>query len=411
MKRVPILLVLTAITAMANAHQTRPIPREWSFSFEPPAPSGAIHADGRPFDPAVGYGFEPQLTPARTKSPLFSVAVPEGTYRVTVTLGGKDASNTTVKAESRQLVLHDVSTEAGQTATRSFLVNVRTPRIDGERRVAIKDREVGLHRWDDKLTLEFNGAAPHVAALKIEPADDAKVIYLVGDSTVADQGVEPWNSWGQMLPALLKLEEVAVANHAESGESYAAFIGAKRWEKILSTLRKGDVVIMQMGHNDMKQQGEGIGAFGNYTTAMEKLVAETKERGATPVLVTSMHRRAFNDDGTVKQTLGDYPEAVRQVATKQGVALIDLNRVSQTLYESFGKDGSATLFVDMTHHNNYGSYLLARCVAEELKRSAPELAHLVRDDLPAFDPAHPPTAEALMIPPSPMRDPTKPEGN
>lgn len=362
------------------------------------------------FDAALGYGYEPVFLPAPGKPALFSVALPEGVWRVKVTLGGAAASNTTLKAEARQLVLHDLSLGAGETTTRSFLVSVRTPRIDEKTNVKIKDREVGHLRWDEKLTLEINGSAPALTLLSFSPAHDAPVVYLVGDSTVADQGSEPWNSWGQMLPAMLDLNQVAVSNHAESGESYSSFLAERRWDKILATLRKGDVVIMQMGHNDMKQKGDGAGPFLNYKTAMEKLVRETKQHGATPVLVTPVHRRAFNDDGTVKQTLGDYPEAVRAVAKEQGVLLVDLNALSKPLYESFGKDGSAALFVDGTHHNNYGSYLLARCVAEGLRQS-PDLAPLLKADLEPFDPAHPPSVADLHLPASPQRDPARPEGN
>lgn len=388
------------------------VAEELTFKFDEQVKGEGVFVDQRVFDPAVGYGYEPQALPAAGKPTLFSVRVPEGNYSVTFWLGSAASeSNTTIKAESRQLIIHNFSTKAGEVVEVSALVNVRTPRIDENTRVGIKEREVGLFRWDDKLTLELNGANPRVAAIRITPVADARVIYLVGDSTVADQGVEPWNSWGQMLPAMLDLTRVAVSNHAESGESYASFIGARRWDKILTTLRAGDVVLMQMGHNDMKQKGDGVGAYGNYTAAMEKLIAETRARGATPIVMTSMHRRAFNDDGTVKQTLGDYPAAVRAVATKLQVDLIDLNGMSETLYSSFGKDGSAALFVDMTHHNNYGSYLLARCVAERLKQISPELSALVRTDQPAFDPAHPPTESELAIPASPMRDPTRPEGN
>lgn len=413
--RIVSVLMLACVVSSAfaqDANRVFEMQDELRFKFDPKMKGDFTPVEQRPFSDTFGYGYEPQWLPSSGKPSLFSIKLLEGTYRVTFWIGSSQSDgNTTIKAESRQLIVQNVLTKRGETVERSALVNIRTPRIDEQQRVAIKDREVGLYRWDDKLTLEFNGSTPAVAAIRITPVADAKVVYLVGDSTVADQGVEPWNSWGQMLPAFLKLDQVAVANHAESGESYSAFIAEKRWDKILSTLRAGDVVIMQMGHNDMKQKGDGIGAFGNYAAAMEKLVAETKQRGATPVLVTSMHRLAFNEDGTVKQTLGDYPEAVRQVAKRQGVALIDLNETSKTLYESFGKEGSAALFVDMTHHNNYGSYLLARCVADALKRASPELAALVRDDLSAFDPAHPPVATDLKLPASPMRDPTKPDGN
>jgi len=181
---------------------------------------------------------------------FFSIAVPEGNYSVTVTLGDlKGASNATIKAESRRLMLEGVTTTAGQFAVRTFTVNVRTPRIAPGGEVKLKPREIGVLHWDDKLTLEFNGSRPCVAALEITPVDDAITVYLVGDSTVTDQPTQPWNSWGQMLPRFFKAG-VAVANHAESGESLKSSSHARRLDKVLSTIRPGDYLFIQSGPND-----------------------------------------------------------------------------------------------------------------------------------------------------------------
>src|SRR5262245_21420620 len=179
-----------------------------------------------------GYGFEPGAKILRFDqdgaNPLrdgfstgdkpfyFSVAVPEGNYRVTVTLGDAAGgeSTTTVKAELRRLILEKVHTAAGQFETRTFIVNVRTPKIATGGEVKLKDRETTTERWawDEKLTLEFNNARPCVCALEIERADDVPTVYLLGDSTVCDQPTEPFNSWGQMLTRFFK-PTIAVANH------------------------------------------------------------------------------------------------------------------------------------------------------------------------------------------------------
>ena len=131
---------------------------------------------------------------------LFSVALPEGNYDVTLTLGDRHGpSTTTVKAESRRLMLERVDTAAGQTVTRTFTVNIRTPQISTGGSVHLKARELGPPldlNWDTKLTLEFGNTHPCVEAIEIARTDTAPTLFIVGDSTVTDQPDEPWSAWG-----------------------------------------------------------------------------------------------------------------------------------------------------------------------------------------------------------------------
>ena len=342
---------------------------------------------------------------------LFSVAVPEGNYEVKLTLGDKAGEATaTVKAESRRLMLEGVKTSAGSYATRTFTVNVRTPAIASGGSVKLKSREVGVLHWDDKLTLEFNDARPCVCGIEIKRVADAVTVYLAGDSTVTDQTREPWNSWGQMLPRFFR-SGVAVANHAESGESLKSFIGARRLDKVLSTIKAGDYLFIQFGHNDQKERGAGVGAFTTYKDSLRRFVAEAREHGAVPVLVTPMSRRTFGPDGQVTNSLGDYPEAVRQMAREEGVPLIDLNAMSKPFYEALGPEGSRKAFVDNTHHNNYGSYELARCVVEGIKQDKLGLVRFLDPELGTFDPSHPDPLAGFRVPPSPQSTTTVPDGS
>jgi lysophospholipase L1-like esterase len=342
---------------------------------------------------------------------FFSVALPEGNYNVTVTLGDlKGESVTTVKAESRRLMLEEVRTAAGKFESRTFTVNIRTPKIASGGQVKLKDREKDVLHWDDKLTLEFNNTRPCLCALEITKADDAVTVYVLGDSTVTDQPDEPWNSWGQMLPRFFKAG-VAVANHAESGESLKSSLNAKRLDKVLSTMKEGDYLLIQFGHNDQKERGEGVGAFTTYKASLKQYVAEARKRGGIPVLVTPMHRRTFDGSGKVTNSLGDYPEAVRQVAKEEKVPLIDLNAMSKPLYEALGPDGSKKAFVDNTHHNAYGSYELAKCVVEGIRQNKLDLAKFLADDVKAFDPSKPDPLDAFKVPASPQSTTRKPDGN
>jgi lysophospholipase L1-like esterase len=404
-------------------------PTRFRFDFGPgPVAPGAIQVvPATVYNTDRGYGFDLGSTvkgvdrggadPLRddfctSDTPFFfSVDLPEGNYNVTVTLGDQDGgSTTTVKAESRRLMLEKVRTGRGGFATRTFTVNLRNSRIGSEGRVKLKARERGVLHWDDKLTLEFNDTRPCVCAVEIAPVDDAITVYLAGDSTVTDQPREPWNSWGQMLPRFFK-PGVAVANHAESGEALRSFAAENRLEKVLSTIKSGDYLFIQFGHNDQKERGEGVGAFTTYKKSLEHFVAEARKRGALPVLITPMNRRSFGDDGQITDSLGDYPEAVRQAAREEDVPLIDLNAMSKPLYEALGPEGSRKAFVDNTHHNHYGSYELARCVVEGIKANHLGLARFLLDDLPPFDPAHPDPVDRVDIPASPQRSATTPEGN
>lgn len=430
------LLVTLALAATGlSANEVENSPRK--FTFGPgAAPTGftAVAADAL-YSDARGFGFEPGATvvaKATDKIPgggfctsekpfYFSVALPEGNYRVTVTLGDSAGeSDTTIKAELRRLVLEQVKTAKGETVARTFIVNTRTPHIENSPdEVSLKPREKTMETWawDNRLTLEFNGSHPCLSTLEIARADDVPTVYLTGDSTVCDQPREPWASWGQMLTRFFK-PDIAVANHAESGEALRSSRRAHRFEKILSTLKKGDYVIVQFGHNDEKEKGEGVGAFTTYKTSLLELVAEVRANGGTPILVTPMHRRKFDASGKVIDSHGDYPEAVRQVAREKTVALIDLHAMSKDFYEALGAEKSAVAFaigadgkVDGTHHNAYGAYELAKCIAKGLASAQPDLAQHLTADFSTFDPAKPDPVETFKIPASPQASTEKPYGN
>jgi lysophospholipase L1-like esterase len=346
----------------------------------------------------------------------FMVDLPEGNYRVTLTSGDYEGSTqTTVKAELRRLMIESMTTDSGQFKTETFLVNVRTPVISPGVEVSLKDREKTLERWawDEKLTLEFNGDRPVVCSLEIVAVDNTRVIYLLGDSTVCDQPVEPYTSWGQMLTRFFK-PEVVIANHAESGASYQSAIGRGRFDKIMSLIRPHDVLILQFGHNDMKLKGEGIGPFTSFAGHIRYCVTETRKHDGLPVLVTPVQRRNFDDEGKIVNSHGDYPAAVRQVAAEMNVPLIDLHAMSAILYEALGPEASVKLFSipeDRTHHNNYGSYQLAQCVIEGIRQNHLEIAGSIIDHYPVYDPAHPDPPETWWFPSSPKRISGKPDGS
>ena len=401
------LLLLLLPSALAAGEVALPV--KFDFRGGPAAAGVRQVLPATLFSAESGYGFEPGATPA-----FFSVALPEGNYRVTVTLGAAEGeSATTIKAELRRLMLENVRTAAGKFETRNFVVNVRTPRIAPGAEVKLKDRErtTEMTNWDDKLTLEFSGARPSVAALEIARAD-VPTVYLLGDSTVCDQPGEPYASWGQMFTRFFK-PDIAVANYAESGESLRSSLGAKRLEKVASKVKAGDTVLIQFGHNDEKEKGEGVGAFTTYKASLKQYVTEVRKHGAQAVLVTPVQRRTFEKDGPLRNSHGDYPEAVRQAAQEEMVPLIDLHALSTRLYEALGPEKSGALFKpgDSTHHNNYGAYEVARCVVEGLRETKLPLVKFLADDVPVFDPAKPDAVEKFQVPASPQGTTETPLGN
>jgi lysophospholipase L1-like esterase len=398
------ILLLPAAAALAA---DAPVPLKFDLDLAN-IPAGRFCTD------EAGACFEHTATPG--KPPFyFSVPVPaEGNYRVTVTLGDpQEATVTTVKAELRRLMLERVRTEPGQIVTRSFLVNVRRPQIAGGGEVRLKPREKGNEAWawDDRLTLEFTDEHPGVRSIEIQKDDKVPTLYIAGDSTSTDQPLEPHNSWGQMLPRFFK-PDIAVANHGESGESLRGFIGEHRLEKVMSVIKPGDWLFIQMGHNDQKERGEGVGAFTTYKADLKRFIAEARQHGATPVLITPMNRLSFDDTGHITNSLGDYPEAVRQTAKEEKVALLDLNAMSKPFYEALGTADAHKAFAgaDTTHHSDYGSYELARCIVQGIKDDDLPIARFLVD-VPKFDPAHPDPIEKFDVPAEPLGPVIKPYGN
>lgn len=394
---------------------------DWTFEFGGGAPAqGVIRVTAQSnYATNAGFGW------LRDRPAVFAARVPEGHYDVTVRF--KDpaaAAGATVKAESRRLML--MKQDGASEAARRFTVNVRRPDIAGGGRVHLNAREqspLAAH-WDDLLTLEFLPDPGVLAGLDIRPAPQAIGVYVAGDSTVTDQRREPWAGWGQMLPRFFE-PGVAVANHAESGRALHSFRAEERLAKIVSALKTGDYFFVQFGHNDQKDKSRGSGPFTTYKANLKAYIKAARERGARPVLVTPMERRRWSD-GRPGQTLTDFAEAVKQTGREENVPVIDLHAMSLKFYGALGEEGSKRAFVhypahtfpgqdealkDDTHHNTYGAYELARCIAEGIRANVPELAAHLRKDAGRFDPCKPDAPEAVAIPPSPSGGIEKPEGN
>nr|WP_223188518.1 rhamnogalacturonan acetylesterase [Streptomyces sp. TRM68416] len=288
--------------------------------------------------------------------------VPPGTYDVKVLLGGEEASRTSLGGETRRALLPETAAPAGERVARSFTVNVRTP--EGEPTGA--DGTPGLD-------LVVGGAAPALADIRVTPARHARQIFLVGDSTVCDQPGDPYTGWGQQLPQYLR-KGLSVANYADSGESTVTYLGNPQlWATVRPQIRPGDLVLVQLAHND-KTTDEAT-----YRANLETLVAGVRAKGGEPVLVTPIVRRWFNSDGTLNNGtallvngLGvDHPAVIRSVAADHDVPLIDLTARTKEIVERLGVEGSKSLYLynekrDNTHTSAHGATVYAEVVRDEL---------------------------------------------
>ncbi|PIM69472.1 carbohydrate esterase [Streptomyces sp. JV178] len=312
--------------------------------------------------PAQAHHGRPALGPENCAANACHFDVPAGTYDVTVRLGGDSAASTRITGETRRALLPETATAAGEPVSRSFTVNVRTP--EGE--PTGPDGTPGLD-------LVIGGSAPELADIRVTPAYRTRQIFLVGDSTVCDQPGDPYSGWGQQLPQYLR-KGLSVANHADSGESTVSYLADSRlWATVQPRIRRGDLVLIQLAHND-KQTDEAT-----YRANLETLVAGVRDRGGRPVLVTPIVRRWFNADGTLNNNtallvngLGvDHPAVVRSVAAAHDVPLIDLTVRTKALVESLGTEASKALYLynekrDNTHTSVHGATVYAGLVRDEL---------------------------------------------
>ncbi len=214
--------------------------------------------------------------------------------------------------------------------------------------------------------------------------DDRLTVFLCGDSTMADKLPvdKPETGWGMVMPEYFN-EAVQVQNHAVNGRSTKSFINEGRWQKVLNQVKKGDWVLIQFGHNDAKVSDttKYAPAQTTYRQNLVRFVNETRAKGGNPVLITTVMRRKFDENGQFVDTHTDYPIVTKQVATQLQVPLIDLHAKSQQAIEQHGVEGSKSLFmhyvggvfqkfpkgiIDDTHFSRYGAEVMANLVAESI---------------------------------------------
>ena len=217
-------------------------------------------------------------------------------------------------------------------------------------------------------------------------------VYLIGDSTMAYYRSPqfPIEGWGMPFADFFN-SSVTVKNKAEGGESTRTFIEEKLWKHVADSLRVGDYLLIQFGHNDEVPSKESYTTEKDYKANLIRFITEARIKGANPVLITPVARRKFDDSGNIQDVHVAYSALARNVAVEYKVPLIDLNKKSQLLLQELGAEKSKSLFLapgenpyypkneeDITHFNALGARKIAEIVLAELKALKLEWADRTR---------------------------------
>ncbi|MFP4542147.1 MAG: GDSL-type esterase/lipase family protein [Opitutales bacterium] len=221
-------------------------------------------------------------------------------------------------------------------------------------------------------------------------------LFLAGDSTMAEKAPPPDNperGWGEALPFFMA-ETLVVDNRALNGRSSLSFRTEGHWDRLLADLRPGDAVLIQFGHNDQKAQDSSRYAAPEtaYRDHLERFIREVREKGAQPLLATSIVRRRFGENGRLEPTHGHYPRVVREVAAATSTPLIDLQAATAEAVAALGPEASRAWYhwptpghfarfpegtQDDTHLSLLGATQIVQLAVEQLRAlDLPLSAHL-----------------------------------
>lgn len=227
--------------------------------------------------------------------------------------------------------------------------------------------------------------------------DRPPVVHLIGDSTMADKCLRnenPERGWGQLLHEYFH-PSVTIFNHARDGRSSRSFMWEGLWDAACVHFHPGDWLVIQFGHNDQKTEQPLIGTDpgGSYLDFLTRFVRDADSREVLPVFATSIYRRRFTPEGLLVDTLGDYPQAMRELALELDVPLIDLHEQTALQLKSLGPEASQKLYLhdqpgqcthhpegrhDDTHLSIHGARMVARLFVQGLCNHPLELRKWIR---------------------------------
>ena len=247
--------------------------------------------------------------------------------------------------------------------------------------------------------MKLIGSLILLTAFSLPPKNKIK-IFIAGDSTAANKEVKayPETGWGMPFSHFFD-STVTVDNRAKNGRSTRTFISEGLWQKLIDDVHEGDYVLIQFGHNDeSKEKTDRYATPDEYKANLARFITETRNKKATPVLMTPVSRRQFDSTGHVRETHKVYSALVRDVAAQFKVPFFDLDEKSRELLQKFGPENSKLLFLqlepgehpnypdgrnDNTHFNELGARKIAQLVLGGIKELKLELAGRIRPPLPA----------------------------
>ncbi len=287
----------------------------------------------------------------------------KGFYQVTVTVYAVEEEEVLIYLGRRHLAYRG-RLKAGERYCRTFPVFICDIIPRGE-----TDR---YHDQEAEVTVIGN----HVRLAKVSiERGNGRTFFLAGDSTVTDQSAKypyrpevNYGGWGQMISFYLN-GEGAVSNHAHSGLTTESFRSEGHYEIMMDYVRPGDICAFQFGHNDQKLAH--LKAEEGYRNNLMTYIREVREKQAIPVLITSLARNSWKGaDGTYNDLLKEYSDVVKRIGEEEGVPVLDLHQRSMEFIKEHGLQDSKRWFYpsDYTHTNDYGAYLMAYFVWEELKK-------------------------------------------
>lgn len=288
-----------------------------------------------------------------------NVDVPNGVYKVKVTLG--NTSRTSVFIEDMLQIVN----MTGNNAVHELLV-------------PITDGQLNIRAGAGKSGTTFS-----ISAIEISKYSDSTTlpptIWLCGDSTVCNY--YPLNSstqagWGQMLGDYVD-KGWNIRNMAASGEYAQGFIKNGNFDPIEKYGKKGDVFIISIGINDGKYyKGD------DYKKYVGDMTKRAKAKGMDVILVKQQGRKG---DYSKKPLLTSryFSNELDQIAKEQNCQVVDLFNLFQNYCVSIGAAKADAMYIDNVHPNREGAKHLAELFAKQFKQKPSGAAEPVVTDPPA----------------------------
>jgi lysophospholipase L1-like esterase len=208
------------------------------------------------------------------------------------------------------------------------------------------------------MTLFMLGAGCMNSSPENDAGNKITTVWLIGDSTVTDYSQYenymseryPVTGWGQVfqqfmtgaylsnLKELLLSDSIEVKNRAVGGRSTRTFFQEGRWREVYESIKQGDIVLIQFGHNDASvNKAERYVDLNGYMEFLRLFIHQSRKKSAIPILITPVARNYPWVNDTLTNVHGEYPKKMKEVAAETGTMIIDLNQMSMNHFTAKGR--------------------------------------------------------------------------